>query len=93
MNLLCFVMLFISGRVTAQCIIYIHAKNERTRHGVIWTIHPTTHVLHIKNGMYAHIKAVTYVTFPNKQDLLPKLIRHKYKRTCQTRTYSRCMPL
>ena len=25
--------------------------------------------------MYLHIKAVTYVTFPNKQDFLPKLIR------------------
>jgi len=25
-------------------------------------------------GMYVHIKAVTYVTFPNKQDVLPKLI-------------------
>jgi len=23
-------------------------------------------------GMYVHIKAVTYVTFPNKQDFLPK---------------------
>jgi len=30
-------------------------------------------------GMYVHIKAVTYVTFPNKQDFLPKLIRQKYK--------------
>jgi len=30
--------------------------------------------------MYVHIKAVTYVTFPNKQDFLPKLIRQKYKR-------------
>ena len=26
------------------------------------------------NGMYVHIKAVTYITFPNKQDFLPKLI-------------------
>jgi len=26
-------------------------------------------------GMYVHIKAVAYVTFPNKQDFLPKLIR------------------
>jgi len=42
-------------------------------------------------GMYVHIKAVTYVTFPNKQDFLPKLIRQKYKRKCQT--YSWCMPL
>jgi len=44
-------------------------------------------------GMYVHIKAVTYVTFPNKQDFLPKLIRQKYKRYCQTRIYSCCMPL
>jgi len=35
-------------------------------------------------GMCVHIKAVTYVTFPNKQDVLPKLIRKKYKRSCQT---------
>jgi len=28
-------------------------------------------------GMYVHIKAVTCVTFPNKQDFLPKLIRLK----------------
>jgi len=28
-------------------------------------------------GMYVHIKAVTYVTFPNKQDFLPKLIRQE----------------
>jgi len=27
--------------------------------------------------MYVHIKAVTYVTFPNKQDFLPKLIGQK----------------
>jgi len=26
-------------------------------------------------GMYVHIKSVTYVTFPNKQDFLPKLTR------------------
>jgi len=26
-------------------------------------------------GMYVHIKAVTFVTVPNKQDFLPKLIR------------------
>jgi len=32
--------------------------------------------------MYVHIKAVAYVTFPNKQDFLPKLIRQKYKRNC-----------
>jgi len=38
--------------------------------------------------MYVHIKAVTYVTFPNKQDFLPKLIRQ-----CQTRIYFCCMPL
>jgi len=44
-------------------------------------------------GMYVHIKAVTYVTFPNKQDFLPKLIRQKYKRECQTCIYSCCMPL
>jgi len=43
-------------------------------------------------GMYVHIKAVTYVTFPNKQDFLPKLIRQKYKRKCQTRIYSRVCP-
>ena len=43
-------------------------------------------------GMYVHIKAVTYVTFPNKQDFLPKLIRHKYKRKCQTRIYSPVCP-
>ena len=30
-------------------------------------------------GMYVHIKAVIYLTFPNKQDFLPKLIRQKYK--------------
>ena len=35
-------------------------------------------------GIYVHIKAVTYVTFPNKQDCLPKLIRQKYNRKCQT---------
>jgi len=29
------------------------------------------------HGMYVHIKAVTYVTFPNKHDFLPKLIRQK----------------
>jgi len=29
--------------------------------------------------MYVHIKAVTYLTFRNKQDFLPKLIRQKYK--------------
>ena len=28
-------------------------------------------------GIYVHIKAVTYVTFPNKQDFLPKLIRQE----------------
>jgi len=39
------------------------------------------------------IKSVTYVTFPNKQDFLPTLIRQKYKRKCQTRIYSCCMPL
>jgi len=33
------------------------------------------------------------VTFPNKQEFLPKLIRQRYKRTCQTRIYSCCMPL
>jgi len=44
-------------------------------------------------GMYVHIKAVTYVTFPNKQDFLPKLNRQKYKRNGQTRIYSCCMPL
>jgi len=36
-------------------------------------------------GIYVHIKALTYVTFP-------KLIRQKYKRKCQTRIYSCCMP-
>jgi len=30
-------------------------------------------------GMYVHIKAVTDVTFPNKQDFLLTLIRQKYK--------------
>ena len=44
-------------------------------------------------GMYVHMEAVTYVTFPNKQDFLPKLIKQKYKRNCQTRIYSCCMPL
>jgi len=44
-------------------------------------------------GMYGHIKAVTYITFPNKQDFLPKLIRQKYKRYCQTRMYSCFMHL
>ena len=29
----------------------------------------------IMYGMYVHIKAVTIVTFPNKQYFLPKLIR------------------
>jgi len=44
--------------------------------------------------MYVYIKAVTYVTFPNKQDFLPdQLSRQKYKRKCQTRIYSCCMPL
>jgi len=43
-------------------------------------------------GMYVHIKVVTYVTFPNKQDFLPKLISQKYKRNCQTRIYS-CFPI
>jgi len=43
--------------------------------------------------MYVHIKAVTYVTFPNKQDVLTKLIRQKNKRNCQTRIYYCCMPL
>jgi len=38
----------------------------------------------IMYGMYVHIKAVTYVTFPNKPDFLPMLI----KRNCQTRIYS-----
>jgi len=47
MNILCFAMLFISGRVTAQCNVYIHVINERTGHGVIWTIYPTTHVINI----------------------------------------------
>ena len=49
----------------------------------------------IMYGTYVHIKAVTYITFPNKQDFLPKLIRQKYKRKCQTHTrrYSCCMPL
>ena len=46
----------------------------------------------IMYGMYVHIKAVTYIPFPNKQDFLPKLIRQKYKRKCQTRIYSCCMP-
>jgi len=44
-------------------------------------------------GMYVHIKVVTYITFPNKQDFLPTLIRQKYKWDCQTRMYSCCMPL
>jgi len=44
-------------------------------------------------GMYVHIIAVTYVTFLNKCDFLPKLIRQKYKRYCQTRRYSCCMYL
>jgi len=44
-------------------------------------------------GIYVHIKAVTYVTFPNKQDFLPMLIRQNYKRKCQTRIYYCCMPL
>jgi len=43
--------------------------------------------------MYVHIKAVTYVTFTNKHDFLPKFIRQKYKRNCQTRRYSCCMSL
>jgi len=43
--------------------------------------------------MYVHIKAVTYLTFPIKQDFLPKLIRQKSKRKCQTRIYSCCMAL
>jgi len=43
--------------------------------------------------MYVQIKVVTYVTSPNKQDFLPKLIRQKYKRKCQTGIYSWCMPL
>ena len=38
-------------------------------------------------GMYVHIKAVTYVTFQNKQDFLPKLTIQKYKRKCQTHIY------
>jgi len=38
-------------------------------------------------------KAVIYITFPNKQDVLPKLIRQKYKRNCQTCIYSCCIPL
>jgi len=42
--------------------------------------------------MYVHIKAVTYVSFPNKQDFLPKLIRQKNKSKCQTRIYSCCIP-
>jgi len=37
--------------------------------------------------VFVHIKAVTYVIFPNKQNFLPKLIRQKYKRKCQTRIY------
>ena len=45
----------------------------------------------IMYGIYVHIKAITYVT--NKQDFLPKLIRQKYKRKCQTHIYSWCMPL
>jgi len=44
-------------------------------------------------GMYVHIKAVTYVTFPNKQDFFTKLIRQKCMRNCQTRIYSCCKPL
>jgi len=44
-------------------------------------------------GMYVHINAVTYVTFPNKHDFLPKLIRQKYKMNCQTCIYYCCMPL
>ena len=32
-------------------------------------------------------------TFPNKQDFLPKLIRQKCKRKCQTRICSCCMLL
>jgi len=39
------------------------------------------------------IIAVTYVTFLNKSDLLPKLVRQKYKRYCHTRRYSCCMHL
>jgi len=41
--------------------------------------------------MYIHSKAVTYVTFPNKQYVFQKLIRQKYNRNWQTRTYSWCM--
>jgi len=44
-------------------------------------------------GVYVHIKAITYITFLNKQDSLPKLIRQKYKRNFQTRIYSCCMLL
>jgi len=44
-------------------------------------------------GMYVHIIAITYVTFPNKQEFLPKLITQKYKMNCQTRIYSCCMSL
>jgi len=43
--------------------------------------------------MYVDIKAVTYVTFPNKQDFLPKLIKQNNKRNCQSRVYSCCMRL
>jgi len=42
-------------------------------------------------GMCVHIKAVTYITIPNKQDFLQKLIRQKYKRNCQIRIYFCCM--
>jgi len=44
-------------------------------------------------GMYVHSIAVTYVTFLNKCDFLPKLTRQKYKRYCQTRRHSCCMHL
>ena len=35
-------------RVTAQCMVCMHAINERTSHGVIWTLYPTTHVLQLE---------------------------------------------
>ena len=43
--------------------------------------------------MYVHIIDVAYVTFQNRWFFLPKLIRQKYKRYCQTRIYSCCMHL
>jgi len=38
-------------------------------------------------GDMSILKAVAYVTFPYNQDVLPKLIRQKYKRKCQTHIY------